>query len=325
LTAANARFLEHAMRDASQAYERAALDEALWLAPVEENARDESSSGSAVGVDGANNGATRPTVSVVIPALNEAMNLPLVLPKIGSAVDEVILVDGDSNDGTREVARSVLRGIRIIDQAGHGKGAALRTGFEAAGGDIIVMLDADGSTDPREIPAFVCALVAGADLAKGSRFVPGGGTADMSLFRRIGNAALLRAVRWLFGGRYTDLCYGYMAFWKRVLPRLDLDADGFEIETQISVKALRSGLKVTEVASLRPGVSTARRIFARCLTDGACSRPFSAKGFAVHVVGGLLGPIFTSSGRRAIPGDRPRALSGATMHARPFARAPIAG
>jgi glycosyltransferase involved in cell wall biosynthesis len=191
----------------------------------------------------------RPAVSVVIPALNEGPNLPFVLPKIGSWIDEVILVDGASNDGTCQVARSLLPEIRIVHQRGKGKGAALRTGFEAAVGDIIVMLDADGSTDPREIPAFVGALVAGADFVKGTRFAQGAGTADMSRVRRIGNGALLVAVRLLFGGRYTDLCYGYIAFWKRVLPRLDLDAEGFEIETQMNVQALRSGLRVTEVPS----------------------------------------------------------------------------
>jgi glycosyltransferase involved in cell wall biosynthesis len=192
---------------------------------------------------------TRPTVSVVIPALNEEPNLPFVLPKIGQWVDEVVLVDGDSTDQTIQVARSLLPKIRTISQQGHGKGAALRSGFAAANGDIIVMLDADGSTDPREIPAFVGALAAGADFVKGTRFAQGGGTADMSPLRRLGNRGLVFAVRLLFGGRCSDLCYGYMAFWKRVLPQLDLDADGFAIETQMSVRALAAGLKVAEVPS----------------------------------------------------------------------------
>jgi hypothetical protein len=191
----------------------------------------------------------RPTVSVVVPAMNEEPNLPFVLPKIGAWVDEVILVDGDSEDGTCDVARSLLPGIRVVQQRGRGKGAALRAGFDAAGGDIIVMLDADGSTDPNEIPLYVGALVAGAEFVKGTRFAQGAGTADMSLLRRLGNRGLVCAVRLLFGGRCSDLCYGYMAFWKRVVPRLELDVDGFEIETQMSVKALRLGLKVVEVPS----------------------------------------------------------------------------
>lgn len=191
----------------------------------------------------------RPRVSVVVPALNEERNLPFVLPKIGAWVDEVILVDGHSSDRTCDVARSLRPEVRVLEQPGRGKGVALRAGFDAAEGDIIVMLDADGSTDPREIPLFVGALVAGADFVKGSRFAQGAGTADMSRLRKGGHALLVFAVRLLFGGRCSDLCYGYMAFWKRVLPQLALDAEGFEIETQMSVKALGTGLRVAEVPS----------------------------------------------------------------------------
>lgn len=188
-------------------------------------------------------------VSVVIPAWNEAENLPHVLPRIPSWVHEVILVDGHSVDDTIAVARQLLPTIRIVTQEGRGKGAALRSGFAAATGEIIVMLDADGSTDPGEIPAFVGALLCGADFAKGSRFLQGGGTTDMPHHRRLGNAAFVHAVRLLFGGRYSDLCYGYNAFWTRVLPQLQLNGDGFEIETMMNVRALRVGLKVAEVPS----------------------------------------------------------------------------
>jgi hypothetical protein len=111
------------------------------------------------------------------------------------------------------------------------------------------MLDSDGSTDPAEIPAFVGSLIAGADFAKGSRFLQGGGTSDMTRFRRLGNWGFVILVRILFGGRYTDLCYGFNAFRVRAVRALELDADGFEIETMMNVRALRAGLKVTEVPS----------------------------------------------------------------------------
>jgi glycosyltransferase involved in cell wall biosynthesis len=192
---------------------------------------------------------SRNTVSVVIPAMNEAENLPYVLPRIPAWVYEVILVDGYSTDGTVAVARQLWDGIRIVRQQGHGKGAALRSGFAAATGDIIVMLDADGSTDPAEIPIFLGALLAGADFVKGSRFLQGGGTSDMPLHRKLGNWGFALGVRMLFGGIYSDLCYGYNAFWRRVLPYLELYGDGFEIETIMNVQALRSGLKVVEVPS----------------------------------------------------------------------------
>ncbi|MDQ6794150.1 MAG: glycosyltransferase family 2 protein [Chloroflexota bacterium] len=195
-------------------------------------------------------------MSVVIPALNEADNLREVLPRIPSIVDEVILVDGSSTDDTVAVAMQLLSSIRIVQQTGQGKGAALRDGFAAATGDVVVMLDADGSTDPAEIPAFVGALLAGADFAKGSRFLQGGGTADMPWYRRLGNGAFVRIVRLMFGGRYTDLCYGYNAFWADVIPVLELDATGFEIETMMNVRALRSKLKIVEIPSFE-----AKRIY----------------------------------------------------------------
>lgn len=189
------------------------------------------------------------TISVIIPALNEAENLPHVLPRIPTFVNEVILVDGYSTDDTIAVAQSLLPDIRIVMQKARGKGAALCSGFEAATGDIVVMLDADGSTDPAELHGFVGVLLAGADFAKGSRFMQGGGTADMPLYRKLGNWGFVVSVRALFGGNYSDLCYGYNAFWRDVLPYLALDADGFEIETMMNIRALRAGLVVAEVPS----------------------------------------------------------------------------
>jgi glycosyltransferase involved in cell wall biosynthesis len=188
-------------------------------------------------------------VSVIVPARNESKNLPYVLPRIPEWVDEVILVDGHSTDATIAVAQELWPSIKVVHQEGKGKGDALRAGFAAATGDIIVMLDADGSTDPAEIPAYIGMLLAGADFAKGSRFHQGGGTSDMEGYRRLGNWGLTTLVRILFGGNYQDLCYGYNAFWAHVLPRLNLQSDGFEIETEMNLRALRAGLRVAEVPS----------------------------------------------------------------------------
>ena len=204
------------------------------------------------------------TISVVIPTLNEAENLPHVLPRVPPWIDEVILVDGLSTDDTIEVARRYRPDIKVVLESTKGKGAALRAGFRAARGHIIVMLDADGSTDPREIPVFVGALLGGADIAVGSRFVQGGGTADMEAHRKVGNWVLTRLVRLGFGARYSDLCYGYTAFWRDVFPYLDGDYTGFEVETLIHIRALRADLKVAEVPSYeaprRYGVSNLRTV-----------------------------------------------------------------
>ena len=190
-----------------------------------------------------------PLVSVVIPTFNEERNLPHVLPRIPSDTHEVIVVDGHSGDGTVAVAQECWPGVQVLYQEGHGKGDALTCGFAAATGDIIVMLDADGSTDPSEIPRFVATLLTGADFVKGSRFITGGGSADFTPLRRAGNRALSRFVNVLFRTNYTDLCYGYAAFWRGVLPSLAIDCSGFEVETLLNVRAARAGIRVAEVAS----------------------------------------------------------------------------
>ncbi|MFZ6030852.1 MAG: glycosyltransferase [Chloroflexota bacterium] len=195
--------------------------------------------------------STRPTVSVVIPTLNEAHNLPLVLPYLPlNWIDEVILVDGRSDDETVEIARRLLPSIKVVLEKNPGKGMALQAGFAAAGGDIIVTLDADGSHDPREIPRMVEALLEGADFVKGSRFTAGGGTTDMPLLRKAGNWALGTVANVLFNGMYTDLCYGYHAFWRYCLETIHrAQVSGFEIDTAIYVRLLREHLRVVEVPS----------------------------------------------------------------------------
>ncbi|WP_344412240.1 glycosyltransferase family 2 protein [Pseudonocardia ailaonensis] len=205
-------------------------------------------------------------MSVVVPTRNEARNLEVVLPAIAAvrpAVHEVVVVDGNSVDGSVETAQRVLPWARIVQQTRKGKGNAMATGFAAATGDIVVMFDADGSADPAEIPAFVSALVRGADFAKGTRFARGGGSDDITALRRLGNSGLNGVANALFGTRHSDLCYGYNAFWADLLPLLELPAvdaqapedgsmlwgDGFEIETVLACRVAAAGLRVAEVPS----------------------------------------------------------------------------
>ena len=211
--------------------------------------------------------AIAPTVSVIIPARNEAANLPHVFDTLPGWIDEVIVVDGHSTDDTVAVARRLRPDAMVIAQPGTGKGDALMAGFAAASGEILVMIDADGSTDGAEIVRFVGALVAGADFAKGSRFSGSGRSDDITGVRRGGNRLLNMLVNRMFGTQFTDLCYGYNAFWARHLEVLAIDCAGFEIETLMNIRAAKAGLMIQEVPS-----HERRRIFGasnlRAFRDG---------------------------------------------------------
>jgi glycosyltransferase involved in cell wall biosynthesis len=214
-------------------------------------------------VSQAGSGIPWPRISVVIPTLNEARNLPHVFLRLPKDVHEVIVVDGHSVDDTVAVARQLRPDVRIVQQTRRGKGNALACGFEAATGDVIAMIDADGSADPGEIPKFVDALLSGADFAKGTRFAAGGGSADITRLRALGNRLLGTVVNLSHGTHYSDLCYGFNVFWQKHFPILELDTtsppsrsgdgrlwgDGFEIETLIHLRVAGEGLRVTEVPS----------------------------------------------------------------------------
>jgi hypothetical protein len=190
------------------------------------------------------------TISVVVPAKNEAENISWVLERVPAWVDEIILVDGQSIDGTIEVARRARPDIVVVEQKSPGKGSALLAGFAAATGDIIVMLDADGSMHPAEIDRYVALIASGFDFVKGSRFMAGADSTDITLLRRLGNNCLLSLANMIYGTRFTDLCYGYCAFRRKFLEKLALTAPGFEIESQLIARACMTELRITEVPSL---------------------------------------------------------------------------
>jgi glycosyltransferase involved in cell wall biosynthesis len=196
--------------------------------------------------------ARSPKITALICTLNEEPNLPYVLPRIPDLVSEVLVIDGHSTDRTVEVARKIRPDIRILGQPGRGKGDALKYGIEIAAGDIIVTLDADGSTDPADIPRFIGPLLDGHDFVKGSRLdrrYP----SSMRWHRWLGNKVLVTAFNILFGTGYTDICSGYNAFWKTAFRHLSPSRDGFEMEQQILAKAKKAGLKVVEVGHYDKG------------------------------------------------------------------------
>jgi len=228
-------------------------------------------------------GVQAPRVSVVIPTLNEARNLPHVFERLPAGLHEVIVVDGHSVDDTVAVARRLRPDVRVIMQTRRGKGNALACGFAAATGDIIAMVDADGSADPGEIERFVATLLAGAEFAKGTRFGPGGGSSDLTMLRMWGNRVLGAIVNLMYRTSYSDLCYGYNVFWRGLVPLLELDADsppppgggwlwgdGFEVETLIHLRVAAAKLMVAEVPS-----------YEHCRIHGASNLSAFKDGFRV--------------------------------------------
>lgn len=257
----------------------------------------------------------QPTVSIVIPTLNEARNLPHVFRRL-PADAEVVLVDGRSTDATVAVARALRPDVVVVRQTRRGKGNALACGFEAATGDVVVMLDADGSAEPGEIRDFVRALTAGADFAKGSRFAAGGGSTDITRLRRAGNAVLSGLVNISLGSRYSDLCYGYNAFWRECLPVLGLVpgprdpvkrwGDGFEVETLINMRAARAGLRVVEVPSFeRPRIHGDSNL--NTFTDGLRVLRTILAEMRRRPTGGIVGrrPVRPSTARVTLPAGGP--------------------
>jgi len=192
------------------------------------------------------------TIRIVIPTLNEEKNLDSLLIKLKElGYFDILVIDGNSTDQTVNVAK--LHGAKVILQKGHGKGDAVRQvlNIDHIGVDALVLMDADGSMDPEEIGIFIRSIKLGADLVKGSRFLNGGYTHDMTFLRRIGNKILLSMVNLFFSTKYSDLCYGFIAFNKRSVDALVplLKSQDFEIETEILIKGKKLGLNIVEIPS----------------------------------------------------------------------------
>lgn len=199
----------------------------------------------------------QPRVSVVVPAKDEADNIREILPYLSGFFEVIVVVGEDDHDSAR-AAVEALPSARVVHQTRKGKGNALACGFDEVNGDVIVTFDVDGSADPHEIPRFVDALTRGADLAKGSRFTAGGGSQDITQFRSLGNRGLNILASAMTGTRFSDLCYGFNAFWADQLPVLclpDVNAeapqtgDGFEIETMIIGRFAIAKAIIVEVPS----------------------------------------------------------------------------
>lgn len=187
--------------------------------------------------------------TLVIPTLNEAKNLIQLAEEMPPGIGEIIIVDGLSTDDTVDTARRLWPTARIVLQPVAGKGAALKAGFEVATKEFIAMIDADGSMQPSELLDYLRPLDEGADLAKGSRYLVGGGSDDLTFLRSAGNRVLTHLVNVLWKTEYTDLCYGYAAFRRSAAHSVMPNSNGFEVETFMNIRATTEGLAVAEVPS----------------------------------------------------------------------------
>lgn len=216
----------------------------------------------------------------MIPAKNELASLPTVLADLPEFIDEVIVVDGHSTDGTYEFAENHSQVDLVVRQRSKGKGSALSAGFASATKDLVVIIDADGSMDLSELELFLNEFPK-CGIAKGSRYLSGGGSSDLTKFRSFGNKVLTGVANRFFRQQWTDMAYGYAVFNRKLLEGLALtnyDAlgsmfshkaygQGFEIETLMFCRAAKRGVKLVEVPSFeRDRIAGASNL--RAIRDG---------------------------------------------------------
>lgn len=191
----------------------------------------------------------RPSVSVILPAYNEAETIGGIIRGCRQALPdlhELLVIDDGSVDQT--AARAEEAGARVIRLATNGgKGQALRIGIERSAGEVLVFLDADGQDDPHEIPLLLDALAAGADLVVGSRFLGHFEPGAITALNRFGNRALTEVANLLFGVRLTDTQAGFRAVRRTLVERMALQAKHYDIETDLLLQAVQIGGRVVEV------------------------------------------------------------------------------
>ena len=195
--------------------------------------------------------SSREKITVAIVARNEEATVGDVIRSVIPTCGEAILVDGNSTDRTREIAESA--GIQVYLDGGRGKGDGIRKAIEAASGDVIVFIDADGSHDPNDIPALASPILTGrADLVIGSRWTGGsdelGG--DISKFiRSTGSHMITLAINYRWGVRLTDSQNGFRAISRKAARGIRLTENIFTIEQEMIMQCLKNDYRVTEVSS----------------------------------------------------------------------------
>jgi glycosyltransferase involved in cell wall biosynthesis len=191
------------------------------------------------------------TVTIIMPAFNEEKTISNVISNTGEVLDclglpyEIIVVDDGSTDKTRLVASS-HKVTMLSNDHNRGKGYCLRKAMGYAHGDIIVTIDSDGEHQPKEIPDLISHVLDGADIVAGSRFL-GNSIEVTAKINRLGNSIFNFVIMALTGQQITDSQTGFRAIKRSVLERLCLQSDGYEIETEITVKGLKKGYVLKEL------------------------------------------------------------------------------
>lgn len=189
-------------------------------------------------------------VSLIIPTKNEEGAIGRVLKEVPKKlINEIIVIDGHSEDNTAKEAKTQLRPQKdkFILQKKEGFGSALLEAFKIAKGDVVVIMDGDGSQNPKDIPAFLKKIKEGYTYVMGSRYGRGGRSDDDTLIRFIGNRALTFLTNLIHNTKVSDSLYLFVAITSRDLKKLHLSSSGIEICVEIPIKAHKAGLKFTEI------------------------------------------------------------------------------
>ena len=191
-------------------------------------------------------------ISVVVFTLNEITGMMAIMPRIKKEwYDELIIIDGNSSDGTIEYAQE--HGYAIYIQCEKGAGAAFTEAMQRITGDIVIPFSPDGNFIPEKIPLLLKKINEGYEIVTVSRYLPGAKSYDDNWFTGFGNFMATRIINILFGGRYTDALVMYRAFKKELLSKLELDRDKDSIfEVSLSIRCARRGLKTSEIGGDEP-------------------------------------------------------------------------
>lgn len=192
-----------------------------------------------------------PKVSLIVLTRNEKEGLEKIMPRVKKSwVDEILVVDGNSTDGTIEAAKKI--GLKVVQQTKMGRGNAFRVGLENAKGDMLIYFSPDGNEVPEDIPKIINKMKEGHDMVIASRFSKLSKSEDATFVRLLGNKMFTVVINSLYGTKLTDALNGFRAIKTNVMKEIDTTAEHFDIEIQMSMRCIKNGYKVDEIPTVEP-------------------------------------------------------------------------